>query len=258
MLNGRLGRLWNLRKTSFEALVATEKDQDQDRRQAEAGRKSDLRLLCGNRIGSRMKRKHWTFKIISRQFETFSWQDLVGMFNYSVIFSNTSRLGYFSSIFMFQCFQLNGQWQGPAWCLARVLDIQFSHFPSQVPCLSFYTIRTSFPALLSKVWIVRSSECHVSRATCHASPSILNICGDVDVGDMRKCLIHVHNQSENQQTMSNNNHSKIIMKTEWREVWCLSSYFSTWTNRYLLYDIMTCQIVIKFGSSGRLRGPNAV
>ena len=93
------------------------------------------------------------------------------------------------------------------------------------------------------------------NVTCHASPSIPDNCGDV--GDMRKCLIHVHNQSENQQTMSNNNHPK-IMKTEWREVWCLSSYFSTWTNRYLLYDIMTCQIVIKFGSSGRLRGPNTV
>ena len=175
MLNGRLGRLWNLRKTSFEALVAAEKGQDQDRRQAEAGRKSDLRLLCGNRIGSRMKRKHWTFKIISRQFETFSWQDLVGMFNYSVIFSNTSRLGYFSSIFMFQCFQLNAQWQGPAWCLAlvlcsRLLDIQSSRFPSPVPCLSFYTIRTSFSALQpysrkSGLWEAVNVTCHVPRVT---------------------------------------------------------------------------------------------
>ena len=219
MLNGRLGRLWNLRKTSFEALVAAEKGQDQDRRQAEAGRKSDLRLLCGNRIGSRMKRKHWTFKIISRQFETFSWQDLVGMFNYSVIFSNTSRLGYFSSIFMFSVFSVKWPVTGASvvsgsGVMLETAGYSVFTFPPPGPMFEFLHNTDKFlcpTALLSKVWIVRSSECHVSRATCHTSPSIPDNCGDV--GDMRKCLIHVHNQSENQQTMSKNNHPK-IMKTE--------------------------------------------
>ena len=228
--------------------------QDQDRRQAEAGRKSDLRLLCGNRIGSRMKRKHWTFKIISWQFETFSWQDLVGMFNYSVIFSNTSRLGYFSSIFMFQCFQLNGQWQGPAWCLALVMETAGYSARSHVWVSTQYG-QVSLPySRKSGLWEAVNVTCHVPRVT-PAPASQISV--RRDVGDMRKCLIHVYNQSENQQTMSNNNHPK-IMKTEWREVWCLSSYFSTCTNRYLLYDIMTWQIVIKFGSSGRLRGLNTV
>ena len=147
-----------------------------------------------------MKRKHWTFKIISRQFETFSWQDLVGMFNYSVIFSNTSRLGYFSSIFMFQCFQLNGQWQGPAWCLALVLDTAgYSVFT--FPARSHVWVSTQYGQVSlpysrkSGLWEAVNVTCHVSRVTCHASPSIPDNCGNV--GDMRKCLIHVHNQSEN-------------------------------------------------------------
>ena len=128
------------------------------------------------------------------------------------------------------------------WCWT-LLDIQCSHSPSPVPCLSFYTIRTSFSALLSKVWIVRSSECHVSRVTCHASPSIPDNCGNV--GDMRKCLIHVHNQSEN------NRQCPTITILCRGEVWWLLSYSSTRTNIYFLtwkFKLSRDQ-VIQFGKT---------
>ena len=169
MLNGRLGRLWNLRKTSFEALVAAEKGQDQDRRQAEAGRKSDLRLLCGNRIGSRMKRKHWTFKIISRQFETFSWQDLVGMFNYSVIFSNTSRLfqHFHVSVFSVKCPVTGASVVSGSGVMFETAGYSVFTFPQPGPMFEFLHNTDKFLC-----FTLESLDCEkqwMSRVTCHVS-----------------------------------------------------------------------------------------
>ena len=191
-----------------------------------------------------MKRKHWTFKIISRQFETFSWQDLVGMFNYSVIFSNTSRLGYFSSIFMFQCFQLNGQWQGPAWCLALVLDTAgYSVFTFPQPGPMFEFLHNTDKFLCPTLESLDCEKQWMSRVTCHASPSIPDNCGNV--GDMRKCLIHVHNQSKN------NRQCPTITILCRGEVWWLLSYSSTRTNIYFLtwkFKLSRDQ-VIQFGKT---------